>query len=825
MTIYTQQIKQKPLKRILEEVCKKIAPLWSLENFVAVNPYLGLTDQKFETAAHNLSTLGGIQMTLPLSYYQQKIKEGFISKQDLHAGFLDQSNHWDDWEGVEGFEGFLHELESLHADTTQKGLPLLVAIASQVAEKDWARLYKDRITHWAASYFDKGQATWNTSIQTVGIFESWKYEASYDKSPEIVGLKEFRKNVKALPNDYIWAIEHSIEILSIPEEILPQYLYRLLTHMGGWSAYAARIDWEEQIHGKQVTALEEFLAVLLSWEACLFQCQNEPELRVLWSLAQVQYAASVQTSLWDKELLVKLTLQSAFERATQRALIGKFHLGSKTSHIKAQRPEAQAIFCIDVRSEIFRRNLEQSNPSIETIGFAGFFGFPINFVPLGHELGEAQCPALIPAGPTVHEELADKSKHKAALEKRIQSYEVNQLWKSFKSGAISCFSFVSPLGLSYLPKLITDSLGLTRPVPHPHSLGISKKDQQQKSINLDRDPLNLSVGIPVNQRIQMAKNALKAMTLDDNFARLVLIVGHGSTTVNNPHASGLDCGACGGHSGEANAKVAAAILNDPIVREGLKNEEIFIPEDTLFLACLHDTTTDHVTIYNENKVPKGRLPELEKLKRSLKLAGKAARSERALRMNLKGNLDRAILQRSKDWSQVRPEWGLAGCTSFIIAKRSHTKHINLEGKSFLHSYEPEKDRDFKILEQIMCAPMVVTSWINLQYYASTVDKQVYGSGNKTLHNVTAGIGVLEGYSGDLRVGLPMQSVHDGEKNQHEPSKLHVVIEAPIEAINSILEKYESVRNLCDNGWVHLLTMDPAGKISQRYLGNSQWELV
>lgn len=819
MTIYATQIKQKSLKKTLEEACKKIAPLWSLENFVAVNPYMGLTDQKFESAAQNLSTIGGIQMTLPLTYYQQKIQEGFISKQDLHAAILDHSNLWGD------FESFFQDLESLGTETTKKGLPLLVDIASQIAEKDWARFYKDRITNWASSYFDKGQATWNTSIQKIGIFESWKNESSYDMSPEIVGLKGFRKIVKGLPNDYLWAIEHSIEILRIPEEILPQYLYRLLINMGGWSAYAARLDWEDNIHSKSGTALEEFLAVLISWEACLFQCQNEPELRVLWSLAQDQYTESLQKSHWDKNLQIKLILHKAFERATQRELIGKINSGDNKSHANTQRPNAQAIFCIDVRSEVFRRNLEQCNPSIETIGFAGFFGFPINFVPIGHKHGEAQCPALIPAGPTVHEVLDNKTRSNEVSEKRIQSNEVNQLWKTFKSGAISCYSFVSPLGLSYLPKLITDSLGLTRPVPHPNSLGISKKDQKQKSISLDPDHGNLSMGIPINQRIQMAKNALKAMTLDDSFARLVLIVGHGSTTVNNPHATGLDCGACGGHSGEANAKVAAKILNDPIVREGLKNEGICIPEDTVFLACLHDTTTDHITIYNENDVPKSRLAELENLKKNLNQAGKAARSERALRMNIEGRVDREIERRSKDWSQVRPEWGLAGCTSFIIAKRSQIKHLNLEGKSFLHSYEPEKDKDFKILEQIMCAPMVVTSWINLQYFASTVDNQVFGSGNKTLHNVTAGIGVLEGYSGDLRVGLPLQSIHDGEKVQHEPSKLHVVIEAPIEAINSILEKHESIRNLCDNSWIHILTMDPDGKISRRYLGNSQWELV
>jgi hypothetical protein len=194
-------------------------------------------------------------------------------------------------------------------------------------------------------------------------------------------------------------------------------------------------------------------------------------------------------------------------------------------------------------------------------------------------------------------------------------------------------------------------------------------------------------------------------------------------------------------------------------------------------------------------------------------------------MAIDKNVDTAIKGRSKDWSQVRPEWGLAGCHAFVVAPRVRTQHLDFGGQSFLHSYEWKKDNGFSILELIMTAPMVVTSWINLQYYASTVDNKHFGSGNKTLHNVTAGLGVLEGFSGDLRVGLPLQSVHDGENYQHEPVRLKVIIEAPIPAMNAILEKQESVRNLCDNEWIHLFKMDEEGQVSHRYSGNLTWEAL
>jgi uncharacterized protein len=403
--------------------------------------------------------------------------------------------------------------------------------------------------------------------------------------------------------------------------------------------------------------------------------------------------------------------------------------------------------------------------------------------------------------------------------------QVQQVWKSFKSGAVTCFSFVSPMGLSYLPKLFTDSFGLTRAVPHPDHAGMSKRNISNKDVNVSAEHSHDdTAGIPLDQQIQMGRNALKAMSLSADFAPFVMIVGHGSTMVNNPHATGYDCGACGGHTGEANARVAAAVLNNKEVRSGLRKENIIIPEDTTFLACLHDTTTDEMSIYNEHVVPSSMKRKLEDLKKSLARAGQAARTERSARLSTSGtNVGKAIIERSKDWSQTRPEWGLAGCSTFVVAPRQRTKGINLEGSSFLHSYQWKQDEGFGILELIMTAPMVVTSWINLQYYGSTVDNKNFGSGNKTLHNVTAGVGVIEGFSGDLRVGLPLQAIHDGEKFQHEPLKLNVIIEAPIEAMNEILAKHQSVRDLCDNGWIHLLAMNEGGKVSYRYNGNLTWE--
>jgi uncharacterized protein YbcC (UPF0753/DUF2309 family) len=159
----------------------------------------------------------------------------------------------------------------------------------------------------------------------------------------------------------------------------------------------------------------------------------------------------------------------------------------------------------------------------------------------------------------------------------------------------------------------------------------------------------------------------------------------------------------------------------------------------------------------------------------------------------------------------------------VVAPRECSAGLDLGGRSFLHSYVWHNDPGFGVLELIMTAPMVVTSWISLQYYASTVDNRVFGAGNKTLHNVVGRVGVYEGNGGDLRAGLPWQSVHDGERYQHEPLRLSVVIAAPIDAMNGVLRKHDMVRALCDNGWVQLLAMDDAGRITHRYRRDLAWE--
>jgi uncharacterized protein YbcC (UPF0753/DUF2309 family) len=464
----------------------------------------------------------------------------------------------------------------------------------------------------------------------------------------------------------------------------------------------------------------------------------------------------------------------------------------------AGRPSLQAAFCIDVRSEVFRRALEGLDTGIETIGFAGFFGLPVAHRPLGTDALEAHLPVLLTPALTS----TGHAGTKAETDTRIQARSV-RAWGRFRQAAVSSFAFVEAAGPAYAVKLVKDALAL-----NPHTAAHEPAPR-------------IEGGITAEAKVATAAAVLNAMSLTTGHAPLVLLIGHGAQVTNNPHESAYHCGACGGHTGEVSARLLAQLLNDPETRAGLPEKGIVLPEDTVFVAGLHDTTTDAVTLHEDALTPAQRagVPRAMNL---LSRAGAIARAERALR--LPGASARTVEARAHNWAEVRPEWGLAGCAAFIAAPREVTAKADLGGRAFLHSYDWTADKGFGTLELIITAPVVVASWISLQYYASAVAPDMFGGGNKLIHNVVGGIGVLQGNGGTLRAGLPWQAVHDGEKLVHEPLRLTVMIEAPQEEISAVLARHADVKALFDNGWLHLFALEN-GKVSARYRPGGSWEGV
>jgi hypothetical protein len=768
------------LLRAAEAAARAIPPAFPLDATVAVNPFLGQTDNDLAEASARMARVAGVGLTRPRAELAAKVQVGEILDDDLAAALIDSPSPVKPRD-VAGLKARMHAPASL-----PKALPTLAELAARATATDWPAVITRSIGLWAAGFFDRGQALWMPQPGK-GAFVAWREWASHDLTPEIAGLTGFCAHVAQAADSADRAILRAAERLGLTPEAAETAFHRLLIDLGGWTMHARWLLWQAELQGGSDATLTDLLAIRLVWEEALLA--RFPSIAADWQATVKAHAAPLVAS---SDQALDAVLQDAAERAYQRRLAALLS-GPAT---RKGRAAMQAAFCIDVRSEVLRRALEGQDQGVETLGFAGFFGLPVAHRPSGtHEL-QAHLPALLTPSLISTSHAIEPEETETRIKARAR-----RAWGRFRQAAVSSFAFVEAAGPAYGGLLVRDALGLGRsglaPAPIPRIEG----------------------GLTAEQKAQTAAAVLRAMSLTEGHARLVLLIGHGAQVANNPHESAYHCGACCGQTGEVSSRLLAGLLNDPETRAGLPALGLTLPEDTLFVAGLHDTVTDTVTLYRDTPAP-GHDADLAKAEAWLAAAGKVSRAERALR--LPGAAGDTLAKRATDWAEVRPEWGLAGCGAFIAAPRAATTGRDLQGRAFLHSYDWKQDKGFATLELILTAPVVVASWISLQYYGSTVAPQVFGGGNKLIHNVVGGIGVVEGNGGLLRAGLPIQTVHDGNQPAHEALRLSVMIEAPIEAMTEILRRHASLRQLFDNGWLHLFALKE-GKMAARYRRGLAWE--
>lgn len=802
--------------------CNRVPPLWPLHSFVAVNPFVGLADKSFAEVAGLMQRVTHQSMLMSAEYFRKQWAAGRISPQHLAAAIQQQG-------ACVSVEDALAWLASPQAPPLSGMLTVTDLVAKREGER-WKLLVTEEVSKWCAAFFDEGQSSWRMPWKQLPLFAAWRKASLLDAAPEWQGLVGFREWVSTLPETGDEALGVLLDHLTPPETLTVDYLHRVLMTLPGWSSYVQYQVRSKTMKGAQDGSLQDLLAILLAFECQLLRQFGGRGLDKAWR-ASFPTAAAGEVPQVQMQLLWHAALEVGFQEKLCKDIALK--AATPGPQKTAKRPALQGVFCIDVRSEVMRRSLEAVSHEIETLGFAGFFGMPVEYVPFGQRHGSSQVPVLLSPKYVVREHLSDASAEEELLVRHQQRIgrRVGHSWNAFKTSAVSCFSFVESAGIGFAWRLVKDGfLSGSRKAEVSHACNscamprLDPPDHAHSSHHVH--PAHPDSGIPAADQVQLALGALKNMGLTGSFARLVMLCGHGSHTTNNPYAAGLDCGACGGHSGGPNARVAAALLNQPAVRTGLSAHGIQVPSDTWFVAALHDTTTDNITIFDEDKVPTSHEPDLLQAQLWLAQAGRACRMKRAASLGLAGaqpaELDDLICARSQDWSEVRPEWGLAGNAAFIAAPRERTKELDLKGRVFLHSYRHEADTTKSTLELIMTAPMVVANWINLQYYASTVNNRLWGSGNKTTHNVVGTFGILQGNGGDLQAGLPWQSVHNGETWMHEPVRLSVLIEAPRQDIDAVMARHESVRQLVENGWLHLFAIEQEGRLIVRRTSHGSW---
>ncbi|MBC54557.1 MAG: hypothetical protein CMQ34_12060 [Gammaproteobacteria bacterium] len=776
-----------------------IAPTWPLDRMIAVNPYWGYINQPFCAATVALAKVCGSPMTLDAGWYREAWHSGTIN---LYA--LTRAR--DEMQSSLTMGQLITALDTAGGGSSPA--PLLSDKLDEQRdlhhEPAWCDTITYQVSQLCAAFFDQDQSDWRPD-QTLGLYQHWRATLAADhsvallmRSPDIAG------KVAMLAGDPRQQIEQALLQLSLPARDTSRFLQAVLMRIGGWAAWCAYLRWQAQLAGAEDDTLIHLLAIRLSWECLLDDGLRDSD--STWAGWQTAWQTHFQQP--DNTHNHALGIwQRAQEISYQDALLTRLCSAPVFRTDPAVR--VQAAFCIDVRSEVIRRHLEAQSADIQTLGFAGFFGLPISYEPLGSNACRPQLPGLLAPAMTITDSAGSSSVDASIAHRRDDRLRASRSWQGFHALPLSAFVIVESMGLSYLAQLVRRTLPGRAAAPSDNNMGLTRKDAKSLRPSLDATV----AGGPEGQA-DIAAQVLTAMGLTRHFARLVLLIGHGSQTQNNPHRAGLECGACCGQKGDINARALAALLNDRAVRRQLLNKGLDIPDSTWFIAGLHNTTIDQIDLFDTEDLPDSHASDLATIKGQLASAQGAAACERAPALRLQSlqdkpqDLSRALRQRANDWAQTRPEWGLANNAAFVIGPRSATRGMDLEGRCFLHDYDADQDPTGTLLEQIMTAPMIVAHWINMQYYASTVDNQRFGSGNKTLHNVVGGrIGVFEGNAGDLRIGLPFQSVHNGETWQHTPLRLTVVIHASRAAIAAVVNKHDTVRQLVDNKWLYILRIE------------------
>ena len=427
----------KDLPEVVRAVCKRIAPLWPLQNFVAVNPFLGLSEKPFIDACDLIRKVAPGGMQMPLDFYREKFQTGEITIPDLGAAFVHARKTLPgSWlPALEKLDTAALEaaLQQTEADFVELEVPTVADAIDRISGSRWLTHVTEVISQFCAGYYDPGQSAWRQPWSALPLFTAWRETASLDAKPEYMGLTGFRKHVAALPEDAEEAIALALRKLGITEAMAPDFMHRQLMSIRGWAGHVQYLVRENGMAGREDDSLVELLAIRLSYETALLEKFDSPALRE---------AISSTTSTVSEQTLVKYLWQLAHENAWQDQLLGK--MGSADKPAAPARPSAQAVFCIDVRSEVFRRALETASPTVQTMGFAGFFGMAIEYIPFGKHHGSTQCPVLLNPAYRIRETIRGAGPEQLghAWKRQRTGKRLGFSWNSFKSSAISCFSFV-----------------------------------------------------------------------------------------------------------------------------------------------------------------------------------------------------------------------------------------------------------------------------------------------------------------------------------------------------------------------------------------------
>ena len=796
----------------IDAAATTVGSVWPIHSFVTANPLSGFEDEPFEKAVPRAADLLGGRGYPSAESFEKALDRDQIDTEILTAELESRGYDADP-------ETLLNRMAKADAGDAGSNTDAdsNIDAGSDVdtgsnTDADSVDRVDAILCKWLGAFLDEGRSHWSMPDREEGFYSAFGALAAHDSEIPDSGV------VADLPASPTAAIESVIE--SSPEAEWEAIFTEQLAALPGWTGFikqraADNGAWQSE----HPITLEGYLAVRLSLldgfgvdiapsAAAKHETDTPNEPAAASDEHDADNIAAAFLQAWEatyrEELVDAVATES--ERAAEREADanGKATEGSG-------RPDAQLVFCIDTRSEVIRRHIETTG-DYETHGYAGFFGIPIEYNGYDAEVSVDSCPPILDPQHRITELPTDddtQASHDRWAGVRAAASEVIE---TLQANAASAYGFVESAGSGYALSLAARTL-----VPgRVHTLFDTIDDAEPDTHEFCETLVHhqhtyaddLPVGLTTDQKVAYAATAFDLMGIEQ-FGRLFAVVGHAGETANNPYDSALDCGACAGSPGGPNARVLTSICNDEEVRVELRKQGHEIPADTVFVAGEHNTTTDEIELY-AGDVADSHAADLQQLRADLETARRTATAERAGEMDAAGADGVSETERrAADWAETRPEWGLAGNASFVIGPRELTADLDLDGRAFLHSYDHATDPDGDALEAIFGGPLVVTQWINNQYYFSTVDAGVHGSGSKITHNPVGNVGVYQGNGGDLLAGLPMQSLKTAaDELYHQPLRLSAVVHAPLNRVTEVIADNDAVQTLLDNGWLSLTVVDP-----------------
>jgi uncharacterized protein YbcC (UPF0753/DUF2309 family) len=684
--------------------------------------------------------------------------------------------------------------------------------------EDTDALLQPLLIRFCAAFCDQGIAYWRLPSRSLGFLGSFLQTYRHAPLPD-AWLKGFDERLKGRYNA-TQSIARSLQNLEIPPEEWEAYIEEMMLAMRGWPGILRQIEErpDRVLIPSPPGSLLEFAAVRLLLEEqamgyvtarahlTLTDLRKTPPRESFKTVSMRAYSLyqAAQILGWPAETVRTSPTQTLLEEVESFGSLNQrrlFHLAYERRYRiktldallchsieKTSKTQFQAICCMDEREESYRRHLEETEPACETFGTAGFFGLAMRYRGVEDAFSVPLCPILVEPTHSVREVPIEDTPTSLRQAWGRTAYAFHVGSRTGVRGALFSGLFGT---LAALP--------LVMRIFFPRHAAKLRSSLGRKSL-----PTRLKWNYTTEESAKVVGNLLEETGLKSCLSRLVVIVGHGSSSLNNPHESAHDCGACGGGRGGPNARVFALMANDPGVRQILG-----IHPDTIFVAAYHNTCDDLMEYYDLDRVPSSHAAELQRAKIALSRAAALGAQERSRRFdNVATDVTppealTAMADRTEDLAQVRPEYGHATNAVAVVGRRSLTRGLFMDRRSFLISYDPDTDPDGAYLIRVLRASAPVGAGINLEYYFSFTDRAGYGCGTKLPHNITGMLGVMDGHASDLRTGLPWQMVEI-----HEPVRLLVVVESPLDRLKKVLSSLPTVERLVKNRWIQLAVREP-----------------